>query len=98
MEISKEKLSNFTRNDFYEIAKIVDSNFIGSLNAFSYNYNKGCYYITTNKCDNSSILEFYENGKVLRLGEDTDGFQEIHSDTYNNIFKWILDNKTDKEG
>ena len=93
MKISKEDLSNFTRNDFYEIAKIIDSNFIGSLNTFSYNFSKGCYYITTNKCDDCFDIKFYANGKVFRLSGDTEGYQEIHPFTYNNISKWILDNK-----
>ena len=93
MAISKEILLNFSTNDFYEIAKIIDNDFIGTKDYFLCDYKKGYYLLATDKCDFCCDIRIYEDGKIYRLGEDTEGYQEIHKITYNNIFKWILENK-----
>lgn len=69
----------------YEIAKIIDNDFIGSEETFTCDFIDGYYYLNTNKCDWCSIVRVYFDGnkitKITRLCDDTDGWQEIHENT-----------------
>jgi len=90
-----ETFKVFSKNDFYNIAKIIDNNFIGSEETFTTERKKGYYYLTTNKCDDCSFVKIFSQigniniDKIERLGSDTDGFEEIYPKTYDNVKKYI---------
>lgn len=88
-QILKESIPNFKKEDFYEIAKIIDNDFIGSLDTFSYDFNNEYYLLNTNKCDNASVIKIYSNGAILIIADDEYGYREIHFDTYKNIIEYI---------
>lgn len=82
-----------TKQDFYEIAKLVDSDFIGSQKTFTADRKVGYNYATTNKYDFASFLRIWNDGKkvtsIERLGEDTDGWQLVHHKTMENVNQYL---------
>lgn len=99
MQYSKEKLNKLKREDWYQIAKIIDTEYIGSKDSFTCNYinymNNGFYYLTTNKCDDASMIKVYSD-KICRLANDTNGYEEIQKQTYKNIDNYIKEIKCKK--
>lgn len=81
---------------FYEIAKIVDSEFIGSIKSFTAERNKDYYYLTTNKCDNASFIKVYFNNglltEIMSLHEDTNGYELICQTSLNSVNKYLKNN------
>jgi hypothetical protein len=82
-------------DDFFNIAKIIDNDFIGSEKSFTAERKKDYVYLTTNKCDDCSSVKIYceprsiNISKIERLGSDTEGFQEIQNETYLKIENYI---------
>lgn len=80
-EISKET--------WFEIAKIIDNEFIGTEKTFTSNRYSKYYAISTNKCDYASAIKVYWDGnqiseiKVLHSGVDR--FTSIHGHTKDRI-------------
>ena len=85
----------FSKKDFFEIAKIIDNNFIGSEETFTAERKNGYYYLTTNKCDDCSCIRvFCEIGSINidsidRIGSDTNAYQEIHKETALKVKKYV---------
>lgn len=83
MEISDDFL--------YDVAKVVDNDFNGTIDTFTIKKRDNYFYLTTNRCDWASLIRVYftkgERGisKVTRLCDDTDGWQEIQPETYDRI-------------
>ena len=88
-------LLSLTKEDFYEIAKIIDNDFIGAKKFFICQYDNKYkrYDLTTNKCDEASLIRVYNNGTIERMSYDTEGFKKINQTTYYNVFEWVLNNK-----
>jgi len=86
-----------TKDQFYEIAKIIDNEFINSYKTFSCDRCLNKYnLLTTNKCDfASTIIVYCDNEKITnitRCGDDTSGYETIHENTINNINNYLLSN------
>ena len=77
------------------ILTYVSNGFIGKEDTLSFKREKDYYYIHTGLCDDVSIVKVYckigEKGitKIERLGDDPDGWKEVHQETYNNIEKFL---------
>jgi hypothetical protein len=80
MDLSKEQ--------YYEIAKIIDDDFVGSFETFTATKKDNVMFLTSNRCDYSSLVRVTENdGRfyIERLGPDTGSWQEINPATYKRI-------------
>lgn len=82
---------------FYEVAKIIDNDFIGSLDSFSVkSIGNGFLYLDTNKCDSCSEVRVKFAGDEIdlieRLGPNTDGWQQIHEKTMERVTEFIKNN------
>lgn len=89
--------SELSCDDLRRLAGHIDNGFFGSEKTFSAERKNGYYYLNTNKCDDVSIVRVYCQigvegiDKIERLGEDTDGWQEIHSNTYKSVCNFLND-------
>jgi hypothetical protein len=87
--------SALSSDDWRRLAGHIDNGFFGSEKTFSAERKNGYYYLNTNKCDDVSMVRVYCKigvagiDKIERLGEDTEGWQEIHSNTYKNVEKFL---------
>ena len=85
----------FSKKDFFEIAKIIDNNFIGSEETFTAERKNSYYYLTTNKCDYCSCIRvFCDIGSVNidsidRIANDTNGYEKIHKETALKVKKYV---------
>jgi hypothetical protein len=77
----------------FEIAKIIDNEFISKRESFSAKRKDGYWYLSTNKCDMASFIKVFEtNNKIYSikvLGDYTDGWQDIHSETWARIMNYL---------
>ena len=96
MEILKQIIcSDLSKEDWRRLAGRIDSTFFESEKTFQVDRLNGYYYLTTNACDDASLIKVYcqvnKQGieKIERLGEDTDGWQEVHANTYNNVENFL---------
>jgi len=73
------------KETFYEIAKLVDNDFIGSEKTFTYSRFIGYALLSTNRCDEASMIRVYTDRvtvfKIERNGPDTDGYESIQEFT-----------------
>ena len=87
--------SALSSDDWRRLAGHIDNGFFGSEKTFSAERKNGYYYLNTNKCDDVSMVRVYCQigvvgiDKIERLGEDTEGWQEIHPTTYKNVEKFL---------
>ncbi len=87
--------SALSSDDWRRLAGHIDNGFFGSEKPFSAERKNGYYYLNTNKCDDVSIVRVYCKigvagiAKIERLGEDTEGWQEIHPNTYKSVEKFL---------
>lgn len=87
--------SAFSSDDWRRLAGYIDNGFFGSEKTFSAERKNGYYYLNTNSCDDVSMVRVYCTigvagiDKIERLGEDTEGWQEIHQKTYKNVEKFL---------
>lgn len=87
--------SDLTSDDLRRLAGHIDTGFFASEETFSAERKIGYYYLSTNKCDDVSIVKVYcQIGvegifKIERIGEDTEGWQEIHPSTYKSVEKFL---------
>jgi len=87
--------SALSPDDWIRLAGRIDNGFFGSEKTFSAERKNGYYYLNTNKCDDVSMIRVYCQigvkgiDKIERLSEDTDGWQEIHPNTYRNVEKFL---------
>ena len=87
--------SALSSDDWRRLAGHIDNGFFGSEKTFSAERKNGYYYLNTNKCDDVSMVRVYCQigiagiDKIERLGEDTDGWQEIRPNTYKNVEKFL---------
>lgn len=85
----------FSKKDFFEMAKIIDSNFIGSEETFTAERKTGYYYLTTNKCDDCSCIRVFCEPRSInidsidRIANDTDGYEKIHKETALKVKKYV---------
>ncbi len=85
----------FSKKDFFEIAKIIDNNFIGSEETFTAERKNGYYYLTTNKCDDCSCIRVFcepisiNIDNIDRIADDTDGYEKIHKETALKVKKYV---------
>ena len=81
--------NSFSTKQWRILASKIDNDFINTDETFTAEYKNGYYYLTTNRCDWSSFIKIYTLGtgidKITILGEHTEGWQEIHKGTYDNI-------------
>lgn len=81
--------SAFTQEQWRRLATKIDNSFIGSEMTFRAERKNGYYYLNTNRCDDAGFIKVFTNGtgidKITILGEHTDGWQEIHKGTYENV-------------
>ena len=81
--------------EWIRLAGHIDNGFFGSEKTFSAERKNGYYYLNTNKCDDASMVRVYCQigaegiDKIERLGEDTDGWQEINPNTYKSLEKFL---------
>jgi len=88
----------FTKQNWYDIACIIDNEFNGSFKTFTHNLHiqDSQYFIslTTNRCDWSSLIRCYilagNINSIRRLGEDTEGYQFIQRGTVERVNKHLL--------
>jgi len=78
----------------FQIAKIIDNEYIGKEKTFTANRIDFTYwYLTTNFCDSASLIRVYEkNNKVSTIhvnGEYTDGWQDIHPKTWAKVSQYL---------
>lgn len=98
-EENKNKLpvicSALSSDDWRRLAGHIDNGFLGSEKTFSAERRNRYYYLTTNTCDDVSMVRVYCQigvagiDKIERLGEDTEGWQEIHPNTYKRVEKFL---------
>jgi hypothetical protein len=87
--------SDLSSDEWRRLAGRIDNDFFYSKDTFSVERGNGYYFLNTNKCDNSSfIMVFCEIGipgisKIERLGDDTEGWQEIYPNTYLSVEKFL---------
>ena len=87
--------SALSSDDWRRLAGRIDNGFFGSEKTFSAERKNGYYYLNTNACDDVSMVRVYCQigvagiDKIERLGGDTEGWQEIHPNTYKNIEKFL---------
>lgn len=85
----------FSKKDFFEIAKIIDNNFIGSEETFTAERKNGYYYLTTNKCDDCSCVRVFCEPRSInidsidRIGSDTNSYEQIHKETALKVKKYV---------
>lgn len=91
-------IHNLTLNQWFEIAKIVDNDYIGSHSSFKAKRSmSGVWHLSTDRCDSASLIKVYDNAGngelslVERLGPDTEGWQEVTEITFDKIVKYIED-------
>ncbi len=81
--------STLTQEQWRILATRIDNNYIGSEKTFTAERKNGYYYLTTNKCDNASMIKVFTNVvgiyKITILGEHTEGWEEIQKGTYENV-------------
>lgn len=83
--------STLSSDDWIKLAGHIDNGFFGSEKTFSAERKSGYYYLSTNKYDDVSMIRVYCQigvegiDKIERIGEDTDGWQEIHPNTYKRL-------------
>lgn len=86
---------DLSSDDWRRLAGHIDNGFFNSEKTFAAKRKNGYYYLTTNKCDDVSLVKVYcEIGvagidKIERLGEDTEGWQEIKPKTYKSVEKFL---------
>lgn len=89
---AKIKINPLSKDDFYEIACIIDNEFRGSQKQFSACRLINRFHLTTNQCDWASLINVYHNGihitSIQQIADDTDSWQEIHPSTVNRIIQW----------
>lgn len=83
-----------TKEQFYEVAKIIDNEFIDSFKTFSCDRSLDKYnLLVTNKCDWASSIIVYSDYKsildITRCGDDTHGYERLHKTTICNINKYL---------
>lgn len=82
-----------SEDELFEIAKIIDNEFIGTRRTFSAKQFKNYWYLSTNKCDEASFIKVWDtNNKIssiLRLGPDTESWDELHPGTWARIEKYL---------
>ena len=87
--------SALSSDDWRRLAGHIDNGFFGSEKTFSAERKNGYYYLNTNVCDDVSMVRVYCKigvagiDKIERLGEDTEGWQEIHPNTYKSVEKFL---------
>lgn len=78
----------FTKEDWLKIAKMIDTEYIDS-DSFEFICKPTHYFLTTNKCDNASLIRCFTcHGHIIRItrvGPDTESWQEVHDKTYDRI-------------
>ena len=86
-----------TDDQYFDIAKIIDNEFIGTRKTFTATKFVECVSLTTNKCDWASIIHLNTDGTITRVADDTNGFEKITEETMNKVSNYIsrLD-KTEK--
>lgn len=74
---------------FYAIANIIDNDFAGSFETFTCERRIGYHLLSTNRCDEASMIRIYNDFntvfKIERSGPDTDGYEDIQSFTKQKI-------------
>jgi len=87
--------SDLSPNSWRRLAGRIDNGFFDSEETFSAVRKNGYYYLNTNRCDDVSMVKVHckigvkEIDKIERLGEDTDGWQEIQPNTYKSVEKFL---------
>lgn len=78
-----KKLSELNQNEWRSLSRYIDSDLFES-EKFSATKENGYYYLSSNQCDSSSLVKVYgenEIEKVVRIGEDTETWQDVHEET-----------------
>lgn len=88
------KIYWLTKENWFDIAFIIDGNFGGSQYTFSARKMSGYYYLDSNKCDMSSLIKVnydpdFNLTSIFRLGDDTDGYKPIHVQTMERVKKYL---------
>ena len=87
--------STFSSDEWRRLAGCIDNGFLGSEKTFSVERKAGHYYLSANRCDDVSIIRVYCQigvhgiNKIERLGEDTDGWEDIHPSTRESVKKFL---------
>lgn len=80
--------SDLSTDELLRFAGKIDNGYYAAEDSFLCTRTFGKYLIHTDRCDDLSFIRVYcEVGKpgidkIERLGEDTDGWKEVHPDTY----------------
>ena len=89
------RCDNLSSDEWIRVAGFIDNGFLGSEKTFSATRMSGYFYLITNKCDSVSMVRVYcQIGvegieRIERLGDDTEGWEEIHSNTYKKIENFL---------
>lgn len=87
--------SDLSLGTWIRLAGHIDNGFFGTEKTFSAERKNGYYLLNTNKCDDVSMVRVYCKigvagiDKIEILGEDTEGWQEIHLNTYKRLEKFL---------
>lgn len=77
----------------FAIAKILDNEYIGADKTFTAERKRGCWHLSTNKCDMASFIKVWEkNNKVSSIEillPDSDGWQPITSYSWARVEKYL---------
>lgn len=77
----------------FKIAKIVDNEFIGTDKTFDAHKYDDHFNLSTNVCDNASMIRVYlqddEVTKIERLGPDTEGWELIQPKTFERVVEFL---------
>lgn len=80
-------------SQLYDIAKLIDNEYIYKMGTFKATRKNDYWYLTTDVCDNSSFIKIWELNNNIEsikvLGSYTDGWQEIQPATWVKISKYI---------
>ena len=82
-----------SQDEFFEIAKIIDNEYIGKRETFTARKGKTYWHLSTNVCDWAYCIRVYvTNNKISTievLGEDTPDWRPIMPKTWNRIEAYL---------
>lgn len=88
------KHSELKKEHLFEIAKFIDNDFIGTDKTFTADRNSAGFYLTTNKCDNCSLVRVHISGdsiiKIERIADDVKTWKGLHINTIKRINEYLI--------
>jgi len=88
-------ISELSEKELLRVAGRIDNTYFSARKSFTSERKSGYYYLSTNRCDESSFIKiFCDIGvpsiqKIEILGSYTDGWDEVHPNTYKRVESFL---------